>query len=155
MGKPVPKRGDSRSGPGARKPGDKNKTRKTVAKVDGGDVPEWVDACLKHIDPDLAAIYRTLPTDPSEAVTYMQKALICKGILLDQMYLEGEIGHERLITSQSDLFMKAAQLWRIQRDAMGTSDFDAVEGSFLDSGEHSVEYDEDGRVMLRLVDTED
>ena len=150
--KPEPKRGDSRRGPGVRSAKDRNKERKE-APGEKSTVPAWIDRCLEHIDPDLAEIYRTLPTDPAEMYAYMQKGLVAKGILMDQLYLTGELDLERAIAVQRECFMGAGQLLRLSRDALNTSEFDAVEGGLLPPGEHFVTYGDDGKANLRLVTT--
>ena len=151
---PKPKRADSRRGPGSRNAKDKNKERKQAPKV--REVPSWVETCLKNVDPDLAAIYKTLPTDPNEMFAFMQKVLAAKGIWMDLAYLEGRVPDmQTVIREQRDLFVASGQLLRLSRDAMGTSEFDAVEGYMLPEGEFEDVMDADGRVQLRLIQGDD
>jgi len=107
------------------------------------------------MDPVLADIFRTIPADPAAQFAFMQRQLIGKGIWSSHAYTLGLIPMETAIQVERESFIAAAQLLRLSRDALGTSEFDESEAHLAAPGKHRVIYDADGNVQLRLVTTEE
>ena len=158
---PKRKRTDGRQGPGSRKPGDKNKTRKPAVAPDSSqpkiapDLAEWMSVCLDNQDTVVADIFRTIPADPAARFAYMERMLMAKGIWVDLACSSGLLDMETAIKVQREQFLAAAQLTRLSRDALGTSEFDSVMGHMAEPGKHRVQIDADGKVQLRLVTLEE
>ena len=107
------------------------------------------------MDPVLADIFRTIPADPAALVAFMQRQLAGKGVWAGLAHAHGQIPMETAIQVERESFIAAAQLLRLSRDALGTSEFDEVAAHRAAPGRHKVMYDADGNVQLRLVTTEE
>jgi hypothetical protein len=111
--------------------------------------------CLDNQDDVVADIFRTIPADPAARFAYMERMLMAKGIWVDLAVSSGVMDMETAIKTQREQFLAAAQLTRLSRDALGTSEFDAVQGHMAAPGKHEVMTDPDGKVHLRLVTLEE
>jgi hypothetical protein len=147
------RRQDGRQGPGNRSPADDNAGRKKAKPDTAPGIAAWVETCLDNTDPILADIYRTIPADPAAQFAFMQRGLVAHGIWAALAQAHGQIPMETAIQVTRESYLAAAQLLRLSRDALGTSEFDAIESHQAKPGKHGVLYNEDGSVNLRLVTT--